>query len=47
MTHVIAGGDAHFPFSNYRTINKFISYIETTKPDAVVLLGDIVDFYHI
>ena len=45
MVHVIIGSDFHVPFHDRKRVQKFLSVLKSEKPDAVVLLGDVVDYY--
>ncbi len=41
---IIATGDWQVPFEDERAMWVLLNYIEDTRPDRVVLLGDILDF---
>jgi len=45
MVYVMAGGDRHGEFEHKKAIKEFIAEIKISKPDVVVLTGDILDFY--
>ena len=46
-SRLVACGDAHFPFVDKQAIEALESVIKTWRPDYLVLLGDIVDFYQL
>jgi metallophosphoesterase superfamily enzyme len=46
-SRLMACGDAHFPFVDKQAIEALESVIKTWRPDYLVLLGDIVDFYQL
>lgn len=42
---VVAIGDTHFPFANLNTIARIIKLLRDLKPDVVVQMGDLYDWY--
>lgn len=42
---VIIGSDIHIPFQDSKAVDAFISYCEDLQPTAIVLNGDVLDFY--
>lgn len=42
---VVAIGDTHFPFTNLDTLERILKFIKEVKPDAVVQMGDLYDWY--
>ena len=42
---VVIASDIHIPFQDKAAVNTFIRYCEITKPTAIVLNGDVLDFY--
>jgi len=44
---VLVYGDIHYPYQDERALNILYEYMKDYKPDAVVILGDVVDFYSI
>jgi len=47
MLRVVAAGDTHIPYAYEPAISILLGFLRDYKPDIVVLLGDIVDFYAI
>jgi len=43
---ILAGGDMHHPFQDEAVEKDFIHAAKHQKPDHIVLLGDVVDFYN-
>jgi hypothetical protein len=41
----VVGSDLHVPFHDPRAVGCFLGYIRDTKPNRLVLNGDIADFY--
>ena len=39
--------DIHAPYEDYRALQGVFKYIKDYKPDKVVLLGDVIDFYQL
>ena len=42
---VIIGSDIHIPFQDDKAVNAFIEYCTDIQPAAIVLNGDVLDFY--
>ena len=42
---VIIGSDIHIPFQDDKAVKAFIDYCEEIQPTAIILNGDILDFY--
>ena len=42
---VVIASDIHIPFQDKAAVNTFVRYCEITKPTAIVLNGDVLDFY--
>lgn len=42
---VIIGSDIHIPFHDEKALNAFVTYCEEIQPTAIVLNGDVLDFY--
>ena len=42
---ILALGDVHFPFHNKECLERAYSYAEYFKPDYIIQLGDLLDFY--
>jgi predicted phosphodiesterase len=42
---VLAIGDTHFPFQDNRVLDRIYDAIKELKPQAIVQLGDLYDFY--
>lgn len=43
ITHLVGIFDPHFPYENTRALLALFKYIEESRPDIIVLGGDIVD----
>lgn len=39
--------DLHFPFQDDLAVNAMLDYADEYRPDIIVLLGDVIDFYQI
>lgn len=42
---VIIGSDIHIPFQDDKAVKAFIDYCEEIQPTAIILNGDVLDFY--
>ena len=42
---VIIGSDVHIPFQDDKAVNAFINYCKEIQPNAIILNGDVLDFY--
>lgn len=42
---VIIGSDAHIPFQDNKAVEAFCNYCKEIQPSAIILNGDILDFY--
>lgn len=42
---VVVLGDLHFPFHHKAAVTKVVEFIEENKPDVVIQVGDLFDFY--
>lgn len=47
MKKILVIPDIHFPYEDKPAINCVLSSIKQYKPDEIVLLGDLVDFYKV
>jgi len=45
MKSVLAVGDTHYPFTDQRQIKKIVAFAALHKPQRIVQLGDLYDFY--
>lgn len=42
---VIIGSDIHIPFQDKKAVNAFLGYCAEIQPAAIILNGDVLDFY--
>lgn len=46
-TKIVIGGDNHIPFNDVRAENEFLAFLKEEKPEIVIHVGDLLDFYEI
>jgi len=47
ITTAVIANDLHIPFEDPVAVNLFLGFTKRQKPDKIILLGDICDFYQI